>query len=88
MNNIMLMWCINGMLAGSNGNGGKGGIGEGDETKANERHQLHNYITADIRCVGMVHMEVAWQRSNSDGVSMLIGYLLGLGEGRHSDIKM
>ena len=48
------------MLAGSNSNGGKGGMGEGGETKANERHQLHDYIMADVRCVGVVYMEVAW----------------------------
>ena len=32
----MLMLCISGMLAGSDSNGGEGGMGEGYETKANE----------------------------------------------------
>jgi hypothetical protein len=32
---------IDGMLTGSDSNGGEGGMGEGDETKANEQHQLH-----------------------------------------------
>ena len=91
MNNVMSMWHIDGMLAGSDGNGGKGGkggIGKGGETKANERHQLHDYITADVRCVGVVHVEVAWQRSGGGRVSMSMGYSLGLSEGGHSDIKM
>jgi len=30
------MWCIDGMLTGSDGNGGEGGMGKGGETKANE----------------------------------------------------
>ena len=38
----MSMSRIGGMLAGSDGNGGEGGVGEGHKTKANERHQLHH----------------------------------------------
>ena len=32
----MSMSCIGGMLAGSDGNGGEGGMGKGHETKVNE----------------------------------------------------
>jgi hypothetical protein len=41
-----------------------------------------SYITADVRCVGIVHMKVAWQRSCGGGVSVSRWDSLGLGEGR------
>jgi hypothetical protein len=40
-----------------------------------------SYITADVRCVGVVCVEVAWQRSCGGGVSVSRGDSLGLGEG-------
>ena len=42
-----------------------------------------SYITADVRCVGVVHVEVAWRRSGGGGVSVSKsrGDSLGLGEG-------
>lgn len=84
--NVMSMWHIGGMLAGSDSKGGEGDMGKGGETKANERHQL---LTADVRCVGVVCAEVAWRRSGGGrvSVSMLRGDSLGLGEGRALSYK-
>jgi len=41
-----------------------------------------SYIMADVRCVGVVRVEVAWQRSCGGGVSMSRGDSLGLGKGQ------
>jgi hypothetical protein len=48
------------------------------------QRQMNNisYITADLRCVGIVHVEVTWQRSSGGRVSMSRGGLLRLGEGQ------
>jgi hypothetical protein len=48
------------------------------------QRQMNNisYITADVRCVGIVYVEVAWQRSCGGGVSVSRGDSLGLGEGQ------
>jgi hypothetical protein len=40
-----------------------------------------SYIMADVRCVGVVCVEVTWQRSCGGGVSVSRGDSLGLGEG-------
>ena len=49
------------------------------------QRQMNNisYIMADVRCVGVVYVEVTWQRSGGGGVSVSKsrGDSLGLGEG-------
>jgi hypothetical protein len=64
------------MLAGSDSNGGEGGMGEGGETKANERHQLHHGWREVCGCslCGSCMAKKLWWQTRGDS--------LGLGEGR------